>query len=65
MSHQVEQALEALNAIRSKLQRGMIEYDAAKAEAQPHLEVLNARGREIAKEHKQPYYQLTFSCFMG
>lgn len=54
----------ALQEIRCKMLRGLISYDEAKAEAQPIIDEMNKKGREVAKKYKQKFKGFTFSSLM-
>jgi len=55
---------EQIEHIRFKLLKGVITYDEAKTEAQPIINEMNKRGREIAKKHKQKFKPFTFIGLM-
>lgn len=63
-SAKLKKAIEGLRKVKDDLQWGRITYDDAKEKAQPHLDVLNERGAQIAKEHGQRYYPATFTGYM-
>lgn len=50
--------------IRGRLLAGLITYDEAKAEAQPWLDEMNAKGEAIAKKHHKRFYPFTFTGVM-
>ena len=53
-----------LNDIKIKLQLGIIKYDEAKKEAEPIIEEMNKKGKEIAKKFKQRFKPFTFASLM-
>ena len=53
-----------LNDIKIKLQLGIIKYDEAKKEAEPIIEEMNKKGKEIAKKFKQRFKPFTFVSLM-
>ena len=55
---------EKLFDIRGRLLVGIISYDEARIEANPIIERMNKKGRDIAKKHKKRFYGLTFSGLM-
>ena len=50
-----------LYEIKMKLLSGIISYDEAKVQAQPYIDNLNTKGRDIAKKHGRKYVNTTFS----
>ena len=53
-----------ISDIRSRLQRGLITYEAAQLEAQPVIDAMNQRGKEISKEDGFTFKPLTFKYLM-
>lgn len=58
------QEIEKLYEIKMKLLAGIIDYDLAKKEAQPYIDRLNEKGKEIAKKHNRRYVNTNFSMQM-
>jgi histidinol dehydrogenase len=54
----------ALEEIKARMLAGEITPDEAKAEAQPIIDAINARGAEIAKEYGRKFKKLTFAYLM-
>lgn len=50
-----------LGDIKFKMQVGIIDYYQAKAEAEPIIEEMNIKGREIAKKFGQRFKPFTFA----
>lgn len=50
--------------IRYRLLQGLITYEEARAEAQPIIDQINARGAEIARETGMGFKALSFSYLM-
>jgi hypothetical protein len=40
---------------------GLLNYDEAKRQCKPILDLFNTKGKEIAKKHNQRYSRLTFA----
>jgi hypothetical protein len=55
---------EELYTIKMKLLSGIISYDDAKIQAQPFIDLLNKKGKEIAKKHSRRFVETTFSSQM-
>ncbi len=53
-----------INEIKIKLITGKIDYYKAKEEAQPIIDEMNLKGKEIAKKYNQKYKPFTFSSLM-
>ncbi len=49
-----------IQAVRGQYLRGEIDLDQAKAKVQPMLDAMNAKGKEISKEHGMRYKPLSF-----
>ena len=60
MERKIQQARKDLEMIKVKLAKGG-DYTALAQEAQAPLEIINARAKEIAKEHGMRFKPLTFS----
>lgn len=50
--------------LRGLLQSGAITYEQAKEQAQPKLDEMNAKGREIAKRFNKTFKPFTFTGVM-
>ena len=50
-----------INDIKFKMQVGIIDYYQAKAEAEPIIAEMNAKGKEIAKKFGQRFKPFTFT----
>jgi ABC-type Fe3+-hydroxamate transport system substrate-binding protein len=57
------QITNCLHILRNSVKVGQVDYDKAKAEAEPLLEELNARMEKIAQKHKKFFYKVVFSNF--
>ena len=55
---------EQLECIKFKFYTGQISYYQAKEEAQPVIDEMNAKGKEIAKKYNQRFKPFTFSSLM-
>jgi ribosomal protein S11 len=55
---------EEMNNIKMWLMTGAITYDKAKEMAEPHLEAMNRKAREIAKKYGVKPRCITFAGFM-
>jgi len=55
------EANQELSHIILRVSTGGLEYDQAKAMAMPLLDIINNRGAEIAKKHKQHFKPLTWA----
>jgi hypothetical protein len=64
MTKENAEAHSALKNLKALLDRGEISYDAAKAQAQPHLETLNKTVRKISREYGVTFKPLTFISVM-
>lgn len=53
-----------LEEIKLLLTTGQITYHQAKEKAQPIINEMNIKGKEIAKKHNQRFKPFTFSCLM-
>lgn len=53
-----------VNFIRYRLLQGLISYEQARAEAQPIIDRMNARGAEIARESGMRFRPLTLSYLL-
>ena len=53
-----------LKEIKYKMQIGVITYYQAKEEAQPIIDEMNIKGKEIAKKYGQRFKPFTFSSIM-
>lgn len=53
-----------INDLRYRLLNGEITYEQARAEAQPIIDRMNARGAEIARESGMRFKPLNFSYLM-
>ena len=56
--------LDALNGIKARLLAGELTYNEAKAKAQPFIDLLNDKGKRIAKKHKRRFAGFSFTSFM-
>lgn len=56
--------INALTTIRYHLVQGLTSYEQARAEAQPIIDRMNARGAEIARESGMKFKPLNFSYLM-
>lgn len=50
--------------IKAELINGIISYDDAKAKAQPVIDELNRKAREIAKKYGKKHHNFTFAGLM-
>lgn len=57
----IEEARTALRDVVYRFKAGGLTYDTAKVLATPHIAVLNAVGKEIAKKHKRNFNPLNWS----
>ena len=64
MKKNIVEAWEHLNQIKFVYKMGGMTYEDAKSQCEPHLAVINARAKEIAKEFKKTHYPLTFTKIM-
>ena len=64
MNIEVEEAQNEIRRIRISLTTGKLTYKEAKEKAQPHIDVLNEKGREVAKRFKRRHNEITFSGIM-
>lgn len=53
-----------LNDIKIKLNLGIIDYYQAKQEAEPIIEAMNKKGKEIAKKFNQRFKPFSFAALM-
>lgn len=60
----VQQSRTAIQTIKIKMRMGTVTYDEAKELIKPHLEILNVKGKEIAKKYQKKYMPLTFNIVM-
>lgn len=60
----VNEAVKALNKIKTLMSTGKISYDNAKFFATPYLETVNAYGKARAKEAGLSFRATSFSGFM-
>lgn len=59
----MEQAIrnrKEIEQIKLSLGAGVLSYDEAKEQAQPIIDRINKRGREIAKKYGKKHYPITF-----
>lgn len=63
MSEEIKKAWQTIEDIKIKLRTGG-KYEDCYKEAQPALEILNQKGREIAKEYGKKYKPLSFIAIM-
>lgn len=64
MSEETKSLREDLMQIKTALACGWISYDEAKIEAEPLLERLNDKAKEVAKKYKRNFYPFTFTEIM-
>lgn len=55
---------DAIKAIASDLNRGLITYAEAQAKAKPFIDRMNKRGEELAKEYGMKHKPITFKYLM-
>lgn len=53
--------IDHVRAIVYKMRVGALTYDEAKAEAQPYIDAMNKRMKELAKENKVSFKRVTFA----
>lgn len=53
-----------IEEIKYKMQLGLITYYEAKTEAEPIIEEMNQKGKEIAKKYNQKFKPFTFASLM-
>ena len=53
-----------INQIRTQLNVGLITYDQAKKIAQPIIDEMNEKAREVAKKYNQKHHNFTFAAMM-
>lgn len=53
-----------LDAIKVQLCYGVIDYEEARELAEPWLEKLNARAKEVAKKYHKSFHAFTFAEIM-
>jgi hypothetical protein len=58
---QAQNDLATAKGIASLARQGVITYDEAKRRAQPYLDKVNARAREIAKKYGKKHSNFTFT----
>jgi hypothetical protein len=56
--------INSLNAIKIMLYAKKISYDEAKKQAQPFIDAINEKSKEIAKKYKVKAKLINFSGFM-
>lgn len=56
--------IEAIRTIRGKMLSGELTYDQAKAEAQPIIDSINEKTKEIAKKHNRKASKVSFAAIM-
>ena len=59
----IEQARETIERVKIKLRAGA-DYYACKEEAQPAIDTINERAKEIAKEYGKKFKPFTFTYLM-
>jgi hypothetical protein len=64
MDIQTVNAQDKIMEIRIRLGLGKITYEEAREQVVPYLEVINAKGREVARRFNRTHYPLTFSGAM-
>lgn len=64
MTEQANTNRNALASIRSRMLRGELTHDQAKAEANPIIQAMNVRAKELAKEHGAKFYPIKFINIM-
>lgn len=64
VSDQAIQNRQDIEEIKASLAYGYITYYEAKLEAQPIIDRINKRGREIAKKYGKTYYPITFEAII-
>lgn len=55
---------EQINEIRNEMLSGRLTYDEAKAKAQPIIDEINQKGREIAAKYGKKHHDFTFAYLM-
>lgn len=55
---------EKIADIRRRMQAGQINYDQAKAEAQPVIDAINSKAKLIAKKYKKRPQLVSFAAIM-
>lgn len=53
-----------IDEIRLALNKGLLSYDVAKTQAEPIIEEMNRRGREIAQKHGKSFRPFSFISLM-
>lgn len=53
-----------LETIKIKMLHGYLTYDEAKAEAEPIIEEMNQKAKDIALRHRRKHKKFTFSSLM-
>lgn len=56
--------IEILEAIKKQLKGGFLSYDEAKDFAQPVIDRMNEKAKEICKKNQMPFKAITFIGFM-
>lgn len=53
-----------IDEIRLAMFRGILSYDEARAKAEPIIDEMNRRGREIAKKYGKSFRPFSFAALM-
>ena len=64
MDKEIEKAHNALQAIKLKYNGGKISQEEAKKLAQPYLDIVNEKAKEIADRYGRKFYPITFINYM-
>lgn len=56
-----KEALAIAKGIAMACRFGNLSYDEAKVKCQPYLDIVNRKGKELAKRYKKRFYNFTFT----